>query len=61
MTGTLIDHIGILVPDLEKAIERWSTATGSTFSPIARSRTDRFRDTADPATGRDDVRQGGRP
>jgi catechol 2,3-dioxygenase-like lactoylglutathione lyase family enzyme len=44
MSPPLIDHIGILVPDLEEAIERWSAATGYTFSPIARYRTSRYRD-----------------
>ena len=31
MTSPLVDHIGILVPDLEAAIERWSAVTGYTF------------------------------
>lgn len=45
-----IEHIGILVPHLEAAIERWSVATGYTFSPIVRYRTDRWVDEhrADP-------------
>jgi hypothetical protein len=40
----LIEHIGILVPDLEEGIARWSAATGYTFSPIARYRTERYVD-----------------
>lgn len=48
MTGSSIEHIGILVPDLEAAIERWSRALGYTFSPIARYRTHRYVDRSDP-------------
>ena len=47
MTAPLIDHIGILVPDLEEGIARWSAATGYRFSPIARYRTDRYADHTD--------------
>ncbi|HEY4224338.1 MAG TPA: VOC family protein [Pseudolysinimonas sp.] len=47
MWPALIDHVGILVPDLEEAIERWSAATGYTFSPIARYRTPRYSDHSD--------------
>lgn len=48
MTGKpLIEHIGILVPDLESAIERWEAVTGYTFSPIARYRTARYIDSSD--------------
>lgn len=43
-----IDHIGILVPNLEEGIARWSAATGYTFSPIARYRTDRYADHSNP-------------
>jgi len=39
-----IDHIGFLVPDLEKAIERWAAVTGYTFSPIGRYRTRGYSD-----------------
>jgi catechol 2,3-dioxygenase-like lactoylglutathione lyase family enzyme len=48
MEPKLIDHIGILVPDMEEAIERWSAATGYTFSPITRYRTPRYVDHSDP-------------
>lgn len=48
MTPPLIDHIGILVPDLEAAIAKWSAVTGYTFSPVARYRTDRYVDRSDP-------------
>ncbi|SCL28968.1 Glyoxalase/Bleomycin resistance protein/Dioxygenase superfamily protein [Micromonospora pallida] len=48
MAAPLIEHIGILVPNLEEAIERWTAATGYTFSPIARYRTQRYCDSSDP-------------
>lgn len=44
MTLPIIDHIGILVPNLEEGIERWSAATGYSFSPIARYRAHRYCD-----------------
>jgi len=47
MPAPLIEHIGILVPNLEEAIERWGTATGFTFSPIARYRTSNYSDHSD--------------
>ncbi|MET4639838.1 VOC family protein [Mycetocola sp. 2940] len=47
MSAPLIDHIGILVPDLESAIEKWERATGYTFSPIARYRTSGYSDDSD--------------
>lgn len=43
----LIEHVGILVPDLEEGIRRWSHATGYTFSPIRRYRTERYVDHSD--------------
>lgn len=43
-----VHHIGILVDDLEAAIERWSRATGYRFSEIGRYRTDRWEDASDP-------------
>jgi catechol 2,3-dioxygenase-like lactoylglutathione lyase family enzyme len=51
-----IDHVGILVADLEDAIERWSAATGYTFSPIARYRTSRYSDLSDPTPHDHDAR-----
>lgn len=48
MAGELIDHIGILVPDLEAAIARWSGALGYEFSPIGRYRTNLYRDQSNP-------------
>jgi glyoxalase/bleomycin resistance protein/dioxygenase superfamily protein len=39
-----IEHIGILVANLEEGIDRWSRATGYTFSPVARYRTSRYSD-----------------
>ena len=44
MLRQTIDHVGILVPNLEEAISRWSQVTGYTFSPIARYRTDNYSD-----------------
>lgn len=43
-----VHHIGILVPDLDEAIERWSRATGYRFSEIGRYRTDRWEDDSSP-------------
>jgi catechol 2,3-dioxygenase-like lactoylglutathione lyase family enzyme len=42
-----IAHIGLLVADLEAAAQRWSTALGYSFSPIARYRTDWYADHSD--------------
>ncbi|TPX03776.1 VOC family protein, partial [Schumannella luteola] len=56
MNAPLIEHIGILVPDLEEAIERWSTVTGYTFSPIGRYRTDRYADHSDATPHHHDAR-----
>jgi hypothetical protein len=39
-----IEHVGILVADLQDGIERWSRATGYSFSPIVRYRTSRYSD-----------------
>lgn len=47
-TPLVIDHIGFLVENLEEAIERWSVATGYTFSPIARYRTQTWTDSSNP-------------
>jgi catechol 2,3-dioxygenase-like lactoylglutathione lyase family enzyme len=51
-----IEHIGILVPDLEEAIDRWSRATGYTFSPIARYTTPRWTDHSDAEPHHHDAR-----
>lgn len=56
MTPPLIDHIGILVADIETATETWSAATGYTFSPIHRYRTDRYSDHSAPEPHRHDAR-----
>lgn len=48
MTNPLIDHVGILVADLEAAIETWSQATGYSFTPIMNYRTDAYVDSHDP-------------
>jgi catechol 2,3-dioxygenase-like lactoylglutathione lyase family enzyme len=44
VSAPLIDHVGILVDDLETAIERWSAVTGYSFSPIGRYRTRGYSD-----------------
>lgn len=44
MVGPAIEHIGILVPNLEEGIARWSAALGYTFSPVARYRTNHYQD-----------------
>lgn len=56
MTPRLIDHIGILVPNLEEAIERWSAALGYTFSPIGRYRTHKYADRNNPELHYHDAR-----
>lgn len=56
MTAPLIEHIGILVPDLEEAIERWTAVTGYTFSPIGRYRTERYSDHTDETPHPHDAR-----
>lgn len=43
-----IHHIGILVPELEEAIEKWSQLTGYTFGPIHRYRSSRYADASNP-------------
>ncbi|WP_248199325.1 VOC family protein [Microbacterium invictum] len=42
-----IDHIGILVPDLEAAIARWGVVLQCDFSPIGRYRSAHYVDSAD--------------
>ncbi|MFT4123135.1 MAG: VOC family protein [Microbacteriaceae bacterium] len=51
-----IGHIGIIVGDLENAIERWSAVTGYTFSEISRYRTDRYCDHSEPTPHHHDAR-----
>ncbi|MEV6317364.1 VOC family protein [Streptomyces sp. NPDC051776] len=48
MSAPLIHHVGVLVADLEDAIERWSVGTGYTFSEVARYRTDFYVDHSSP-------------
>ncbi|MFD5428197.1 VOC family protein [Streptomyces sp. NPDC127084] len=43
----LIHHVGVLVGDLEEAIERWSRGIGYTFSEVGRYRTDFYIDSSD--------------
>lgn len=49
MSGELIDHVAMLVPDLEVAIAKWSAVLGYTFSPIARYRTNGYSDRSNPS------------
>lgn len=51
-----IHHIGILVSDLEAAVERWTAVTGFTFDAIARYRTDHYVDDSAPGEHLSDVR-----
>jgi catechol 2,3-dioxygenase-like lactoylglutathione lyase family enzyme len=48
VASELIDHIGILVEDLEAAIDKWSRVLGYSFSPVARYRTALYRDRSNP-------------
>jgi catechol 2,3-dioxygenase-like lactoylglutathione lyase family enzyme len=56
MPAPLVDHIGILVPDLDAAIARWSAATGYTFSPVGRYRTAGYSDESDTTPHAHDAR-----
>ncbi|MBN8881775.1 methylmalonyl-CoA epimerase [Salana multivorans] len=56
MSARLIHHIGILVPDLEGAIELWSAITGYTFGPIHRYRSTHYVDDSDPTPHFHDAR-----
>lgn len=48
MTHPLIDHVGVIVADLEEAIATWSRVTGYSFTPIMNYRTDDYVDSSDP-------------
>lgn len=56
LSAKLIEHIGILVPNLEEAIARWSSVTGYIFSPVARYRTELYCDKSDPTPHFHDTR-----
>jgi hypothetical protein len=56
MPGPLIDHIGVLVENLEEAIERWSSVLDYEFEPITRYRTTRWEDLDGPTPHLSDVR-----
>jgi catechol 2,3-dioxygenase-like lactoylglutathione lyase family enzyme len=56
MAGPQIHHVALLVADLDAAIERWSEATGYTFSPVGRYCTDRYVDSSDPNPHHHDAR-----
>ena len=47
MQPKLIHHVGILVEDLEEAIERWERITGYTFGPIHRYRSSHYHDSSE--------------
>jgi hypothetical protein len=49
MSDELIDHIGIVVPNLEVALKKLSALIGYTFSPIVRYKTDRYSDNSNRA------------
>jgi catechol 2,3-dioxygenase-like lactoylglutathione lyase family enzyme len=51
-----INHIGILVPDLEEAVERWENALGYHFSRVGRYRTSHYVDRNDPEPHLHDAR-----
>lgn len=46
MTKRPIEHVGVLVTDLEAAIGRWEAVTGYTFGPIVRYRTQTYCDSS---------------
>lgn len=56
MAGPHIHHVALLVANLEAAVERWSLATGYTFSPVGRYCTDRYVDSSDPKPHHHDAR-----
>jgi catechol 2,3-dioxygenase-like lactoylglutathione lyase family enzyme len=56
MTPPLIDHVGVLVADLEAAIERWSKVLGYSFTEILHYRTDAYVDSGIPAPHHHDAR-----
>lgn len=51
-----VDHIGILVLDLEEAIERYRRLLGVEFSVVGRYRTDRYEDASAQCPHRHDAR-----
>ena len=56
MAAPQIHHVALLVADLEAAIERWTLATGYTFSPIGRYRSDRYVDSSNTCPHHHDAR-----
>ncbi|MCS0498891.1 VOC family protein [Protaetiibacter mangrovi] len=56
MTLPAVDHIGILVLDLEEAVERHRRVLGLEFSVAGRYRTDRYVDESDACPHRHDAR-----
>lgn len=61
----IIDHIGVLVPDLEKGAAEWSRVLGYTFTPVARYKSTRYQDFSDSCKHLHDTRfvfsRGGSP
>lgn len=56
MKPRLIDHIGVLVENLEEAVAKWTATTGYTFGPIGRYRTELWRDHSNPEPHPHDAR-----
>jgi catechol 2,3-dioxygenase-like lactoylglutathione lyase family enzyme len=56
VTLPLVDHIGVLVFDLDAAVARWEAVLGYRFSPVGRYRTESYVDLSDPCPHRHDVR-----
>lgn len=56
MTASTIHHIGVLVENLEEAIELWERVTDYRFDPIARYRTTNYVDKDNPDPHLSDVR-----
>jgi catechol 2,3-dioxygenase-like lactoylglutathione lyase family enzyme len=51
-----IDHFGIIVPNLEEGMARWTRATGFEFGPIMRYRTTHYVDHSSPEPHYHDAR-----
>jgi catechol 2,3-dioxygenase-like lactoylglutathione lyase family enzyme len=56
MSSPRIHHVALLVADLDAAIERWSAATGYTFSPVGHYCTDHYVDKSNPVPHHHDAR-----
>ncbi|QNO36886.1 VOC family protein [Protaetiibacter sp. SSC-01] len=56
MALPVVDHIGVLVLDLEEAMARYTRALDVEFSPVGRYRTDRYEDDSSDCPHRHDAR-----